>query len=225
LINLNILIAEDEEKIRKLVAGYLNREGFKTAEACDGKQALEMFEKSSDFSLIILDVMMPYLDGFEVCRRIREVSEVPIVMLTARDSEYDELTGFNCGADEYISKPFSSTILVTRVKNLLKRTSSAVGKPIEIEGLKISYREREVMADQRRVSLTPKEFELLYYLVQNRNIVLSRDQILNMVWDMDFYGDDRTVDTHIKCLRAKLGDYGRHIVTLRKVGYKFECYG
>lgn len=220
-----ILIAEDEEKIRKLVVGYLGREGFKTVEACDGKETIEIFKETGDFSLVILDVMMPYLDGFEVCKRIRELSEVPIVMLTARGSEYDELLGFNCGADEYVLKPFSSTILITRIKNLLKRTSNDVRKPIEIGKLRISYREREVTVDQKRIALTPKEFELLYYLIQNKNIVLSRDQILCTVWDMDFYGGDRTVDTHIKCLRAKLGEYGKTIVTLRKVGYKFECNG
>lgn len=225
MIGLKVLIAEDEEKIRKLVVGYLIREGFETVEAKDGQEALELFSRTRDSALVILDVMMPYVDGFEVCRKIREASEVPIVILTARDSEYDELSGFTCGADEYISKPFSPTILVMRVKNLLKRTAHAAGKPIAVGGLVISYREREVTVDKKRINLTPKEFELLHYMVQNRNIVLSRDQILSTVWDMDFYGDDRTVDTHIKCLRAKLGDFGKNIVTLRKVGYKFEWYG
>ena len=221
-MKIKVLIAEDEEKIRKLVAGHLIREGYAVTEACDGRQALACFEADPGLSLIILDVMMPYLDGFEVCRRIRETSDVPIIILTARASEYDELSGFTYGADEYISKPFSSSILLTRVKNLLRRTAKEAPQVIEYDGLRIAYREREVTVHNKRIMLTPKEFDLLYYLAQNKNLVLSRDQILNTVWDMDFCGDDRTVDTHIKCLRAKLGSFGGSIVTLRKVGYKFE---
>jgi DNA-binding response OmpR family regulator len=193
-------------------------------EAKDGQEALELFSRTRDFALVILDVMMPYVDGFEVCRKIREASEVPIVILTARDSEYDELSGFTCGADEYISKPFSPPFWSCG-QEPSKAHRPRGRKPIAVGGLVISYREREVTVDKKRINLTPKEFELLHYMVQNRNIVLSRDQILSTVWDMDFYGDDRTVDTHIKCLRAKLGDFGKNIVTLRKVGYKFEWYG
>lgn len=218
-----ILIAEDESNIRKLVASYLINEGFKVVEACDGEDAIAKFNSDYDFSLIILDVMMPKIDGYEVCRYIRKNSEVPILMLTARDTEIDELTGFNAGADEYISKPFSPRILTTRVKNLLKRNALNSMQDVEIEGLTVKYRERTVLIDGEKAILTPKEFDLLYYLIQNKNIVLSRSQILSTVWNWDYFGDDRTVDTHIKCLRSKIGKYGKSIVTIRKIGYKFEC--
>ena len=217
-----ILIAEDEEKIRQLVASYLVREGFKVIEAADGQQAVERFADNEDVVLVMLDVMMPRKDGFETCREIRSRSDVPILMLTARDSERDELGGFSAGADEYIAKPFSPTILVTRVKNLLRRTGSGDMSDVSAGGLKVLYRERTVTVDGKRIITTPKEFDLLYYLVKNQNLVLTRDQIICTVWDMDYNGDDRTVDTHIKCLRAKLGPYAKCIVTVRKVGYKFE---
>lgn len=217
-----ILIAEDEAKIRQLVASYLVREGFKVIEAEDGKQAVERFDDNEDVVLVMLDVMMPHKDGFDACREIRSKSDVPILMLTARDSEHDELSGFSAGADEYIAKPFSPTILVTRVKNLLKRTSANDMSDVSAGGLRVLYRERTVMVDGSKIITTPKEFDLLYYLLKNMNIVLTRDQIICTVWDMDYNGDDRTVDTHIKCLRAKLGRYARNIVTVRKVGYKFE---
>jgi len=217
-----ILIAEDEENIRKLVKQYLVSEGYKVITACDGAEAVSLFEASSDIVMVILDVMMPKMDGFEVCRIIREQSAVPVLMLTARDSEFDELNGFNCGADEYIAKPFSPAILITRVHNLLKRTDTGNNLNIEIGDLKLYFRERTLYVDGARSYLTPKEFDLLHYLMQNKNLVLTRDQILINVWDYDYGGDDRTVDTHIKCLRAKLGGYGKHIITLRKVGYKFE---
>ena len=217
-----ILIAEDEAKIRQLVASYLVREGFKVVEAADGQQAVEKFEDNDDVVLVMLDVMMPRKDGYDACREIRSKSDVPILMLTARDSERDEVTGFHMGADEYIAKPFSPTILVTRVKNLLKRTNANDMSDAEVGGLKILYRERTVLVDGQKIITTPKEFDLLYYLVKNQGIVLTRDQIICTVWDMDYNGDDRTVDTHIKCLRAKLGPYAKCIVTVRKVGYKFE---
>ncbi|MGI5966773.1 MULTISPECIES: response regulator transcription factor [Anaerotruncus] len=217
-----ILIAEDEAKIRQLVASYLVREGFKVIEAADGEQAIEKFENNEDVVLVMLDVMMPKKDGYDACREIRGRSDVPILMLTARDSEHDEVQGFRMGADEYISKPFSPTILVTRVKNLLKRTTVNDMSDVEAGGVKILYRERTVTVDGEKIITTPKEFDLLYYLLKNVNIVLTRDQILCTVWDMDYNGDDRTVDTHIKCLRAKLGKYAKNIVTVRKVGYKFE---
>lgn len=217
-----ILIAEDEDNIRKLISSYLTKEGFTVIDARDGEEALQKFESNYDISLVILDIMMPKIDGYEVCKNIRKDSEVPILMLTAKDTEYDELTGFNSGADEYISKPFSPRILVTRVKNLLKRTSMNSMQDIELGGIQIKYRERLVLIDGVKAVLTPKEFDLFYYLLQNKNIVLSRNQILSTVWDWDYYGDDRTVDTHIKCLRSKIGQYGKNIVTIRKVGYKFE---
>lgn len=217
-----ILLAEDEAKLRRLIAGYLAKEGFRVIEAEDGLEALEKFEAAQNVALVMLDVMMPRLDGYAVCRRIRALSPVPILMLTARDAEADEIDGFNAGADEYIAKPFSPAILVARVKNLLRRTSAGDMSDILLGGLAIRYRERTVSIDGQRIFMTPREFDLLYYLTCNRNIVLTRDQIISTVWDMDYAGDDRTVDTHIKCLRAKLGEYARCIVTLRKVGYKFE---
>lgn len=217
-----ILVAEDEEKIRRLVSSYLVREGFKVVEAADGQQAIERFEDNEDVVLVMLDVMMPKKDGYDACREIRGKSNVPILMLTARDSEQDEVAGFGAGADEYIAKPFSPTILVTRVKNLLRRTSSNDMSDVSAGGVKVLYRERTVTVDGKKIITTPKEFDLLYYLIRNTNIVLTRDQIICTVWDMDYAGDDRTVDTHIKCLRAKLGPYAKCIVTVRKVGYKFE---
>ena len=218
-----ILLVEDEDNIRKLVASYLVKEGFIVLEAADGEEAIIKFDSDIDFSLIILDVMMPKKDGYEVASYIRKTSDIPILMLTARDTETDEITGFNSGADEYISKPFSPRILMARVKNLLRRTSQNSMQDIEAGGITIKYRERIVLIDGEKAVLTPKEFDLLYYLLQNKNIVLTRNQILSTVWDWDYFGDDRTVDTHIKCLRSKIGEYGKKIVTVRKIGYKFEC--
>ncbi len=222
-MDIKILLAEDEDNIRKLVASYLVKEGFHVAEAADGAEAIAKFDEAMDFSLVILDVMMPKKDGYEVASHIRNNSDVPILMLTARDTETDEITGFNSGADEYISKPFSPRILMARVRNLLKRTSQNSMKDIDGGGVTIKYRERIVLIDGEKAVLTPKEFDLLYYLLQNKNIVLSRSQILSTVWDWDYFGDDRTVDTHIKCLRSKIGECGKKIVTVRKIGYKFEC--
>lgn len=218
-----ILLVEDEDNIRKLVSSYLLKEGFKVVEASDGEEAIIKFDGDMDFSLIILDVMMPKKDGYEVASYIRNASDVPILMLTARDTETDEITGFNAGADEYISKPFSPRILVARIKNLLRRTSQNSMQDIEIDGISVKYRERLVLIDGEKAILTPKEFDLLYYLLQNKSIVLTRSQILSTVWNWDYFGDDRTVDTHIKCLRSKIGNYGKYIVTVRKIGYKFEC--
>lgn len=217
-----ILISEDETKIRQLVASYLVREGFRVIEAENGQEAVERFGENEDVVLVMLDVMMPVKDGFEACREIRQKSDVPILMLTARDAEHDEVKGFEMGADEYISKPFSPTILVTRVKNLLRRSGAGDMSDVSARGLQVLYRERTVVVDGKKIITTPKEFDLLYYLMKNCNIVLSRDQIICTVWDMDYSGDDRTVDTHIKCLRAKLGPYAKCIRTVRKVGYKFE---
>nr|WP_300093686.1 response regulator transcription factor [Sedimentibacter sp.] len=222
-MDIKILLAEDEDNIRKLVASYLVKEGFHVAEAADGAEAISKFDAEMDFSLVILDVMMPKKDGYEVASHIRNNSDVPILMLTARDTETDEITGFNSGADEYISKPFSPRILMARVKNLLRRTSQNSMQDIDGGGITVKYRERSVLIDGEKAVLTPKEFDLLYYLLQNKNIVLSRSQILSTVWDWDYFGDDRTVDTHIKCLRSKIGEYGKKIVTVRKIGYKFEC--
>lgn len=222
-MSVNILIAEDEDNIRRLVAYYLSQEGFRVTEARGGAEALSLFREQSGWDLVILDVMMPAPDGYAVCREIRSQSDLPILMLTARDTEQDEVTGFHCGADEYIAKPFSPAILTTRVKNLLRRSGGQSQQNIVLGETKILARERVVMQQQRQIILTPKEFDLLCYLARNRNLVLTRQQILDRVWGADYDGDDRTVDTHIKCLRAKLVTEDLRIITLRKVGYKLEA--
>lgn len=221
-MNHKILIAEDESNIRKLVAYYLAQEGFTVLEASCGTQALERFYENPDLALVMLDVMMPPPDGCLVCKTIREHSRVPILMLTARDTERDEVEGFACGADEYISKPFSPAILMTRVKNLLRRTGGDDLEDIELGHIRVLQRERTVLVAGKRVIMTPKEFDLLCYLLHNRGLVLSREQIISRIWGIDYDGDDRTVDTHVKCLRAKLGEAGTAITTIRKVGYKLE---
>lgn len=216
-----VLLVEDENDLRKIIANYLKQANFTVIEAADGEQALALFA-DGEYDLVILDLMLPKLNGYEVCLDIRRSSKVPIVILTARDSEIDELRGFNCGADEYIAKPFSPNILIARIKSLLKRCDTFMENNVQINDFSIDNRQRLVYYKGERVITTPKEFELLYYLVNNRNIALSREQILDAVWGMDYYGDTRTVDTHIKCLRAKLGDFGQQIKTVRKVGYKLE---
>lgn len=219
---IKILIAEDEAKLRYVVAGYLKNEGYSVTEAQDGEDALEKFY-SDHFSLVILDVMMPNMDGYEACQEIRKVSDVPIIMLTARNTEFDELMGFKKGADEYISKPFSPKILVTRVKSILKRAGLLQDSECVIGDLKIVYREHCVYYQNKKISLTPREYDLLCYLVANKNIVLSREQILQAVWGLDYEGEARTVDTHIKCLRIKIPAAQQWIKTIRKCGYKFEA--
>ena len=216
-----VLLVEDENNLRKIIANYLKQANFTVVEAADGEQALSLFA-DGEYDLVILDLMLPKVNGYEVCLDIRRSSKVPIVILTARDSEIDELRGFNCGADEYIAKPFSPNILIARIKSLLKRCDTFMENTVQIKDFSIDNRQRLVYYQGNRVITTPKEFELLYYLVNNRNIALSREQILDAVWGMDYYGDTRTVDTHIKCLRAKLGDFGQQIKTVRKVGYKLE---
>ena len=216
-----VLLVEDENDLRKIIANYLKQANFTVVEAADGEQALSLFA-DGEYDLVILDLMLPKVNGYEVCLDIRRSSKVPIVILTARDSEIDELRGFNCGADEYIAKPFSPNILIARIKSLLKRCDTFMENTVQIKDFSIDNRQRLVYYQGNRVITTPKEFELLYNLVNNRNIALSREQILDAVWGMDYYGDTRTVDTHIKCLRAKLGDFGQQIKTVRKVGYKLE---
>ena len=217
-----ILLVEDEENLRHIIASYLRKEGFAVVEAGDGEDTLQKFT-DDEFSLIVLDLKLPKKNGYDVCKSIRTQSQVPVLMLTARDTEHDELMGFSCGADEYITKPFSPDILMARIKSLLKRCNLLLETELQIEDLQLNYRQRTVHYKNQRVFLTPKEFELLYYLVNNRKIALSREQILNQVWGYDYYGDTRTVDTHIKCLRAKLGDFGNYIITIRKFGYKLDC--
>lgn len=218
-----ILIADDEERMRKLVADFLKRQGYSVIEAADGRQAIDCFyREEQSISLIILDVMMPYMDGWEVLRKIRGHSKVPIIMLTAKSTEADELLGFGMGADEYVTKPFSPMILIARVQAVLKRYGAAKKEKREFDGLVIDEAAHTVFVDSEEIELTPKEFELLSYICDNQGIALSREKILNAVWDYEYFGDARTVDTHIKKLRLKLGAKGDYIQTIRGVGYKFE---
>jgi len=217
-----IRIFDDEERMRKLVSDFLKKEGYTTICAQNGREALDLFNQHEDISLVILDVMMPEMDGWDVCREIRSTSRIPIIMLTARDQEADELQGFELGADEYISKPFSPAILIARVNALLRRTEQKNYPPRSIGGLLIDENAHYVYVDDQVVDLTPKEFELLVYLADHEGRALNRDQIVNAVWDYDFYGDMRTVDVHIKNLRLKLGEKGDYIQTVRGIGYRFE---
>ena len=218
-----ILIVDDEQRMRKLIKDFLVAKGFSILEAEDGEKALEVFsENRNKISLILLDVMMPKLDGWSVLRQIRQESKVPIIMLTARGEEQDELFGFELGVDEYISKPFSPKILVARVEAILKRATKDVKEIKEYSGIEIDKEGRTVKVDGKSVELSLREYELLVYLVENENIALSRDKILNNVWNYDYYGDSRTIDSHIKKIRHKLGKKGKYIETIRGVGYKFE---
>ncbi|NLX88106.1 MAG: response regulator transcription factor [Syntrophomonadaceae bacterium] len=217
-----ILIADDETRIRRLVADFLRQQGFVPLEAGDGREALDLIEQHNDLALAILDVMMPEYDGWTVCREIRKKSQLPVIMLTARSQESDELFGFELGADEYITKPFSPQVLVARVQALLRRSGQLARDIHSLKGLEIDEMARLVRVDGEPIHLSPKEYELLVYLANNRGIALSRDQILNAVWDYNFFGDVRTVDTHIKKLRLKLGQKGHYIQTVRGLGYRFE---
>jgi len=219
---IKILVVDDEERMRRLVSDFLKRQGYAVIEAENGKQALDYFiTMEQAISLIILDVMMPIMDGWEVLRFIREHSKLPVIMLTAKSTESDELLGFGLGADEYISKPFSPMILIARVQAVLKRYNVLNEKKV-YDGLEIDESAHTVYSDGEEIELTPKEFELLLYLCNNVGIALSRDKILNSVWDYEYFGDARTVDTHIKKLRLKLGQKGDFIQTIRGLGYKFE---
>lgn len=220
---IKILVVDDESRMRKLVRDFLERAGFQVLEAGDGMEALDVFYDNQDIGLIILDVMMPKMDGWEVCREIRKESTVPIIMLTARGEERDELNGFELGVDEYISKPFSPKILVARVNALLRRTSGATMDQIIVAGgIEIDKAAHIVRIDGEPVELSFKEFELLTYFIENQGIALSREKILNNVWNYDYFGDARTIDTHVKKLRSKLGDKGEYIRTIWGMGYKFE---
>ncbi|MDC2867676.1 MULTISPECIES: response regulator transcription factor [unclassified Bacillus (in: firmicutes)] len=224
-MNKTVLLVEDERRLREIVSDYFRNEGFEVIEAEDGKQALELFAEHT-VDLIILDIMLPEIDGWSVCRRVRKESAVPIIMLTARSDEDDTLLGFELGADEYVTKPFSPKILVARAKTLLKRADGAVGQAEEntlsFAGIDVNRLSRTVTVNGEEVILTHKEFELLVYLMENKGIVLSRQHLLDQLWGYDYFGDDRTVDTHIKKLRNKLGDKATHISTVIRVGYKFE---
>lgn len=217
----NILVADDEERMRRLVCDFLRKADFNTYEAADGRQALQIFT-DQPLDLLILDVMMPGYDGWTVCREVRKTSSVPIIMLTARGEETDELFGFDLGADEYIAKPFSLRILLARVEALLRRVGSKTLKTIRtLGGLRIDEAGHYIYVDDQTVDLTAKEFELLVYLADHTGRALTREQILNAVWDYDYYGDIRTVDAHIKNIRLKLGARGEYIQTVRGVGYRF----
>jgi len=220
--HLKVLVVDDESRMRKLVKDFLTVKGFEVIEAGDGEEAVDIFFDQKDISLILLDVMMPKMDGWEVCRTIRKYSQVPIIMLTARSEERDELQGFNLGVDEYISKPFSPKILVARVEAILRRTNVTASDLMEVGGIKIDKAAHQVSIDDRAVDLSYKEFELLTYFVENQGIALSREKILNNVWNYDYFGDARTIDTHVKKLRSKMGAKGDYIKTIWGMGYKFE---
>lgn len=221
---LKVLVVDDESRMRKLVKDFLVREDYEVLEAGDGEEALDIFYSEKDIALIILDVMMPKLNGWEVCKEIRETSKVPIIMLTAKSTESDELNGFELGADEYISKPFSPKILVARVGALLRRTSKIGDETMikEMGGIVMDKNAHTVKIDNNLVELSYKEFELLDYFMENAGIALSREKILDSVWDYDYFGDARTIDTHVKKLRNKMGDKGDYIKTIWGMGYKFE---
>ena len=218
-----ILVVDDESRIRKLLRDFFTAKGYQILEAEDGEKAIEVFEENKNkINLVLLDVMMPKLDGWSVLRQIRQESKVPIIMLTARGEEQDELFGFELGVDEYISKPFSPKILVARVEAILKRTAPDSKEVKDYGGVEIDKEGRTVKVDGKLIELSLREYELLTYLVENKDIALSRDKILNNVWNYDYYGDSRTIDSHIKKIRHKLGKKGKYIKTIRGVGYKFE---
>ena len=223
MVNDYILVVDDEQRMRKLIKDFLVAKGYSILEAADGEEALKVFEENKNhIVLILLDVMMPKLDGWSVLRQIRQTSKVPIIMLTARGEEQDELFGFELGVDEYISKPFSPKILVARVEAILKRTQNTSNEVKDYGGIEVDREGRTVKVDGKPIELSLREYELLVYLLDNENIALSRDKILNNVWNYDYYGDSRTIDSHIKKIRHKLGKKGKYIKTMRGVGYKFE---
>lgn len=220
-----ILIVDDEQKIREVIREYAEFNGYEVEEAENGMEAIGLC-KLNDYDLIVMDIMMPKLDGFSTCKEIRKLKEIPVIMLSARGEEYDKLFGFELGIDDYIVKPFSPKELMARVNVVLSRRNNTTAANLEIltfQGLEINISARSVTVDGVKAELTPKEYELLFYLVHNKNIALSRDKLLSDVWGYDFFGDDRTIDTHIKNLRNNLGQYRDYIVTLRGVGYKFEA--
>lgn len=220
---LKILVVDDEARMRKLVKDFLTNKGFQVIEAADGEEAVDIFFNQKDIALILLDVMMPKMDGWEVCKTIRKYSKVPIIMLTARGEERDELQGFNLGVDEYISKPFSPKILVARVEAILRRTGHGEQEEIlEAGGIVLNKTAHLVTVDGKAMDLSYKEFELMTYFMENQGIALSREKILNHVWNYDYFGDARTIDTHVKKLRSKMGDKGEYIKTIWGLGYKFE---
>lgn len=219
---LKILVVDDEARMRKLVKDFLSIKGFTVLEAADGEAAIDLFFNQKDIALILLDIMMPKMDGWEVCKTIRKFSRVPIIMLTARGEERDELQGFELGVDEYITKPFSPKILVARVEAILRRTNFSSTEALEVGGICIDKAARMVTIDGKTIDLSYKEFELLSYFIENQGIALSREKILNHVWNYDYFGDARTIDTHVKKLRSKMGEKGEYIRTIWGMGYKFD---
>lgn len=219
---LKILVVDDESRMRKLVSDFLTKKNYEVLEASDGEMAVDTFFENKDIALIILDVMMPKMDGWQVCREIRQYSKVPIIMLTAKSDEKDELLGFELGVDEYISKPFSPKILVARVDAVLRRVSATEEEVIDIGGIVVDKAAHQVKVDGEAIDLSFKEFELLTYFITNKGVALSRERILNNVWNYDYFGDARTIDTHVKKLRSKMGEKGNYIKTIWGMGYKFE---
>ncbi len=222
-----ILVVDDESRMRKLIGDFLTRDGFTVLEAGDGQSALDLFRSESDIRLIVLDVMMPVKNGYEVLREIRQESDVPIIMLTARSDEIDALNGFDSGADDYVTKPFSPKLLVARIKALIKRTEGQTATAVSSDTLEagdilVDKTAHEVSVSGKSITLSVKEFELLVYFIENRGMALSREQILDSVWDYDYFGDARTIDTHVKKLRNKLGECGEYIHTIWGMGYKFD---
>lgn len=220
----HILIADDEERIREMIRKFACYEGHRVTEANNGREAVE-FCRARRFDLVILDVMMPELDGFSACREIRTFTDIPVLMLSARGEEYDRIHGFEVGVDDYVVKPFSPKELMMRIEAIIKRARMGSPEPCEqlrVGGLSINFSARTVEIDGRRVELSPRGYDLLFYLARNRNLALTRERLITEVWGYDYYGDDRTLDTHIKLLRRQLGEYSRLIVTLRGVGYRFE---
>lgn len=219
-----LLVVDDEDKIREVIKEYAEFSGYEVTEAADGMSAIGLC-KLNDYDLIIMDVMMPKLDGFSSVKEIKKIKDIPVIMLSARGEEYDKLFGFELGIDDYVVKPFSPKELMARVNAVLQRKSGSENNSAQVmkfDGLEVNFVARTITVDGERVNLTPKEYDLLFYLIQNKNIALSRDKLLSDIWGYDFFGDDRTIDTHIKNLRNNLGPYRNFIVTLRGVGYKFE---
>ena len=220
----NILIVDDEKNIRQVVREYCEFSGFHCEEACDGMEAIDKARKN-DYDVIVMDIMMPRLDGYSACKEIKKIKDIPVIMLSARGEEFDKLFGFEIGIDDYIVKPFSPKELMARINVIIKRNTCDEKNNTDVityKGLRVDFTAREVTIDDKKINMTPKEYDLLFYFLKNMNVALSRDKLLEAVWGFDFYGDDRTVDTHVKMLRNSLGEYRDLIITLRGMGYKFE---
>jgi len=217
---MKILVVDDEELIRDVIKEYLSLDGYEVDEAKDGAEAVDKV-KDNNYALIIMDIMMPVKDGYQACKEIKQIKDIPFIMLSARGEEYDKLIGFDLGIDDYVTKPFSPKELVARVKTIIKRVNREESL-LKFDGLVIDDKAHDVYVDDKKINLTPKEYDLLKYFVSNINIALSREQLLTNIWGYDFYGDDRTIDTHVKTLRNNIGKYRKYIVTVRGIGYKFE---